>query len=213
MSESPEQARPKRVPAWRWFFQWRRLPLTLGLLLVAWIAIQIGLTARYTVKSYGANHAEVAIVLGAAVIDDKPSPVFAERLNHAIQLYERNFVKRLILTGGYGEGDSRSESAVGAAYAIARGVPANRIVTESVSHTTKENLIEANRLMIEHGWKSALLVSDPLHMRRACTMAADLGIYAGPSPTTTSAYVSFGAQFRFLLRELYFQHHYWLFGE
>ena len=212
MSESPKPAHPKGGLSWRWFFQRRRLPITLALLLIGWIAIQTGMIIRYTLRPPGI-YADVAIVLGAAVADDRPSPVFAERLNHAINLVTSRQVKALILTGGYGEGDSRSESAAGAAYAISHGVPATQIVTESVSRTTKENLLEANRLMVEHGWYNALLVSDPLHMRRACTMAADLDIRVEPSQTPTSAYVSFGTQFRFLLRELYFQHHYWFFGK
>ncbi len=190
----------------------KKVALWTSLVILAWIALQIGLILRYTVpRNY--PRGEVAIVLGAAVIDDKPSPVFAARLDHAIDLYKREFARKIILTGGYGEGDSLAESEAGAQYAIDHGVPAKDIAKETVSHTTKENLIEARRLMLEHGWKTGILVSDPLHMRRAMAMAGDLGMDARPSPTPTSAYQSFSKQFGFLLRELYFQHHYWLLGE
>ena len=193
-------------------FRLKKPLLWTTLTVLAWLALQAGLTLRYTLpRAY--PRAEVAIVLGAAVIDEKPSPVFAARLDHAIDLYKRQFVKKLIMTGGYGEGDRRAESEAGANYAIDRGVPARDIATETVSHTTKANLIEAKRLMAERRWATCIIVSDPLHMRRAMAMAAGLAMDPKASPTPTSAYQSFGKQFGFLLRELYFQHHYWFFGE
>jgi uncharacterized SAM-binding protein YcdF (DUF218 family) len=51
-------------------------------------------------------------------------------------------------------------------------------------------------------------VSDPLHMKRAMMMADDLDIAAVSSPTPTSRYRSLKTKLGFLLRELYFIHHY-----
>jgi uncharacterized SAM-binding protein YcdF (DUF218 family) len=62
--------------------------------------------------------------------------------------------------------------------------------------------------MRQHGIESAVVVSDPLHMKRAMMMADDLGIVAASSPTPTSRYRSLKTKLRFLLRELYFIHHY-----
>jgi uncharacterized SAM-binding protein YcdF (DUF218 family) len=60
--------------------------------------------------------------------------------------------------------------------------------------------------------RTAFVVSDPLHMRRALVMAHGLNIDARPSPTPTTRYRSLRSKAGFLLRELYFMHHYWLFG-
>ena len=49
-----------------------------------------------------------------------------------------------------------------------------------------------------------LLVSDPLHLRRAARMALDLGMDAYPSPTRTSRYQSLGTQVPMLAREIWF---------
>ncbi|MFN8446747.1 MAG: YdcF family protein [Caldilineaceae bacterium] len=49
-----------------------------------------------------AQLADVAIVLGAGTKGDQPPPVFAERINHAIELYKAGTVKKLIMTGGNG---------------------------------------------------------------------------------------------------------------
>jgi hypothetical protein len=57
-----------------------------------------------------------------------------------------------------------------------------------------------------------LVVSDPLHMRRAMRMAIDLGLDAHPSPTPTSRYRSLTTQLPMLLREVYFSAYYLVTG-
>lgn len=148
--------------------------------------------------------ADAAIVLGAAAYETGPSPVYRERLNHGIRLWEQGYVKKLILTGGVAEGNSRSDAAIGAEYALSRGVPAEAILLEEDSTITEENLRGAAALMEENGLETALLVSDPLHMRRAMLQAEDLGLKAYSSPTPTSLYTGFWQKLKFLARETFF---------
>lgn len=146
--------------------------------------------------------ADAAIVLGAAIYNDAPSPVFQERINHAINLYESGRVKYLIFTGGYGEGEKLSEAAVGRNYAVGKRVPAEHIFIEEESRTTFQNLYFAREVMRRNELKSALIVSDPLHIRRALTMARDLEIEnASASPTPTSRIISFNKKLEFLFQE------------
>lgn len=67
--------------------------------------------------------------------------------------------------------------------------------------------------MREHGLKSAIIVSDPLHMKRALMMAEGLEIDAVSSPTPTTRYRSLQSKLGFLFRELYFFHHYLITGD
>jgi uncharacterized SAM-binding protein YcdF (DUF218 family) len=60
---------------------------------------------------------------------------------------------------------------------------------------------------------SCLLVSDPLHMRRAVRMMRDQKVPCFSSPTRTSAYVSWAAKGGFLLREVVFLTGYLLAGK
>src|SRR5665213_102092 len=46
---------------------------------------------------------EVAIVLGASVVDGKPSPILAARADMAIQLFEAGKVSKILVTGDNGE--------------------------------------------------------------------------------------------------------------
>lgn len=157
------------------------------------------------------HHADCIILLGAAVHSGRPSPVFEQRIRHAVQLFHGGVAPRIIFTGGVGKGSSVAESEVGKDFAVSLGIPVASIFTEKVSHTTFQNLSEAQRIMNQRQWESAILVSDPYHMFRATRMAQHLGIRSQSSPTTTSVYRSFNIRFTFLLRELYFVHHFQLF--
>lgn len=148
--------------------------------------------------------ADAAIVLGAAVWGSSPSPVFEERIKHGIHLYQEGRIDAIIFTGGLSEGDQLAESEAAKEYALARGVPGEHIYLETLSRTTYENIEQALKIVRQQGFTRVLIVSDPLHMRRAVTMARDLGLDAHPSPTPTSRYTSWRTRLRFLLRETYF---------
>ncbi len=155
-----------------------------------------------------ARPSDCAIVLGAAAYHTRPSPVLQERIRHAIALYQRGTVRYLVFTGGYGTGAEHAEASVARDYAIRHGVPAEAILIETRSRTTHENLIEARRVMIEQGLGSAIIVSDPFHLKRAAMIAADLDLDAVTSPTPTTRFQSWQARLRFLARETYFYHRY-----
>ena len=161
-----------------------------------------------SIVSYGKDDnktpSDVAIVLGAGASDSGVSPVYRERINHAIYLYENGYVDYLILTGGIGDGNSMSDAFVSKQYAISKSVPADVILIEESSTITEENLENAKILMDEYALDTAIIVSDPLHMKRAMLMAEDYGIHAYTSPTPTTMYRSLKTKVQFLLREEFF---------
>jgi uncharacterized SAM-binding protein YcdF (DUF218 family) len=106
-----------------------------------------------------------------------------------------------------------AEAEVARKWALARRIPAAAIRIETRSRTTHQNLVEARAIMRAEGLRTALIVSDPLHLPRAMRMARDLGIDARPGPATTSRYRSGWTRLPFLLRESFFLTGYWLTGE
>ncbi len=171
------------------------------------VMIFLTLTAVGIVNYGKTDHkarADVAIVLGAGATDDAVSPVFRERINHGIWLYENGFVDFLIFTGGVGEGNTKSDSLVAKEYALLQDVPADVILIEEKSTITEENLAYAKEIMDENSFKTAIIVSDPLHMKRAMMMAKDYGIDGYSSPTPTSMYQSLRTKIPFLIREEFF---------
>lgn len=188
----------------------RRLALVAGAI-VLWlgaVATWIAIGPEVTGKERG----ETAIVLGAAVKDSWPSPVFAARLDHAATLYRTGRVGRIVVTGGTSPTDVISEASAGRDYLLRCGVPRAAILREDRSHTTRQNLANARDVLGPDRTKPVLIVSDPLHMRRAMAMAAAEGFDALPSPTPTTRYRSLGTQLPFLAREMWFMHVHWLAG-
>lgn len=165
--------------------------------------ISVGISISSYAKTDETQKADAAIILGAAVEDGAPTPVFRERINHGISLYQDGYVKYLIFTGGIGDGDSISEAQAGKNYAISMGIPESAILIEEESHITEENLENAKALMEQYDLQTALIVSDPLHMKRAMLMAKDYGITAYASPTKTTMYQSAKTKLPFLAREVF----------
>lgn len=147
--------------------------------------------------------AHAAIILGTAVWGDKPSPVFEERIKHGIKLYQEGIVDNLIFTGGFGEGEKHSEAEVGKKYAIEKGVNWEHIYLEENSRITDENFTFSKPILEKQKFQTVLVVSDPMHMKRAMTMAKHHQINGFTSPTQTSRYQSFLPKLGFALRETY----------
>ncbi|MBW2529378.1 MAG: YdcF family protein [Deltaproteobacteria bacterium] len=152
--------------------------------------------------------ADAAIVLGAAVWGGDPSPVFAERIRHAVGLYHRGRIGRILFTGGKGEGQRLAEAEAARRYALQHGVAEEHILLETTSRTTKENLVNAKRIAEAERLGRVLIVSDPLHMKRAMSIAHTLGLEAVPSPTETSRIDDASDQAWMLARETFFLAHF-----
>ncbi len=130
--------------------------------------------------------ADAIVVMGAAQYDGRPSPLFAARLDHAIELYRAGIAPHLIVTGGKAEGDRTTEAASAREYAIRHDVPAEAILVEDRSRTTLQSIRGVKQVMDDAGLATAVFVSDPSHMLRVLRMASDVGIDAFGSPTRTS---------------------------
>lgn len=126
------------------------------------------------------------VVLGAAQYDGRPSPVLAARLDHAIELFRTGDYRYFVVTGGKADGDRTTEAAVARAYALAWGIPDDRILVEERGRTTLESLEAVAGILARYEVRDAVFVSDPTHMLRVLRMAADLGLTAWGSPTPTS---------------------------
>ena len=186
----------------------KKCKILLALGAVIFLSVVIALSIAISIWNYGKTDekapSDVAIVLGAAVWDGEVSPVYRERINHAIALYEDGFVDYIILTGGFGEGSYKSDSQVAKEYALSQGIPEERLLIEEKSTITEENLEFSKEVMEENDLETAIIVSDPLHMKRSMLIAKDYNITALYSPTTTSMYKSLKTKIPFLLREEFF---------
>ncbi|MBZ5516640.1 MAG: YdcF family protein [Acidobacteriia bacterium] len=171
-----------------------RLPLRHGFLLAVGMLVAgaalaeraLYLRVRAQAERDEARAAQAIVVFGAAEYNGSPSPVFQARLDHAFDLEERGLAPLLITTGGSGGDPKFTEGGVGRDYLIQRGVAATKIVAETASHTTYENVQAATRLMRERRASSCIAVSDGFHLYRIKLMFASQGItvYTSPAPAS-----------------------------
>jgi uncharacterized SAM-binding protein YcdF (DUF218 family) len=153
-----------------------------SLAVVAYIAYQIGAQGSKDER----RPADAIVVLGAAQLNGRPSDVFKARLEHAVALWKEGLAPYLVVTGGKVPDDVTTEAAVARAWAIAEGVPSERILAEDRGRTTLESLESVAQIFRSRGLRTGLFVSDETHMLRVLRMASDLGMEAWGSPTRTS---------------------------
>lgn len=86
------------------------------------------------------------------------------RVRGAVALYEVGAVRQILMTGaGVGGDDAVSLKAM----AVARGVPADAVLLETRSRSTRENLVLAAPIVRAQGWRRVALVTSASHMGRA----------------------------------------------
>lgn len=130
--------------------------------------------------------ADAIVVLGAAQYNGRPSSILRARLDHGIALFEAGVAPYFVVTGGKAEGDRTTEAASARAYALSRGVPIEAILVEDQGRTTRESLRGVADVLRANDLRHVVFVSDRTHMLRVLRIAADEGIVAYGSPTTTS---------------------------
>ena len=91
-----------------------------------------------------------------------------ERDQMAADLYKAGYAKKILLTGLGGIVDSgqsfyQSSSSL---FLIKQGVPAEALLFDGLSVNTHQEALNLAALLTAHHWHSALVVSDPPHLRR-----------------------------------------------
>lgn len=157
--------------------------LALGALLLAGLLV-VGTAVRVWqfARTDDRTHADVILVLGAAEYNGTPSKIFRYRLDHARALFDQGVAAHIVTVGGREPGDRYTEAGAGGDYLNRRGVPRAALVEVARGRDTLGSAQAAAKVIGEHGWHSAVLVSDPWHMLRARAMARDSGIDARVSP-------------------------------
>ena len=158
---------------------------------------------RYAERDESAP-ADCIIVLGAGTDGKMPSPVFRERLHHAVTLYQEGYSDIILLTGGYSPGNEHSDAWIAGAYLQSLGIPEDAVLLEERSTITQENLRFAKEIMENENLSTCILVSDPLHMKRSMMMAKEYEIESFSSPTPTTRYQSWRTKLPFLARVTFF---------
>jgi uncharacterized SAM-binding protein YcdF (DUF218 family) len=160
--------------------------LLVGLGWFVWLYFQINAVARQD----QARPADAIAVFGAAEYLGRPSPVLHARLDHAVELYREDMAPLVITLGGGSDGDSgMTEGGVGRDYLLANGVPYDRIVAETESVDTEQQVTSLAEIARTRHLTSVVVVSDGTHLFRIRKLCEDAGLIVYTSPRATLGHI------------------------
>ena len=137
------------------------------------------------------------IVLGAGVKGEKPSQILHNRIQAAAAYGKQHPNVRFILSGGQGPDEDISEAEAMRRGMVASGIEADRLILESSSTSTTENL-QYSKALLPKGVRDVSIVTSDFHLYRARKEAAQLGLRtdAIPAETPLSGVLRFGMRER-----------------
>lgn len=171
-------------------FKWAFRLWLIGVLLLA-LAILV-----YS-RIDNAQPADVIVVLGAGLRGDgRPGPALIRRAEQGAKLWKESKATNIICAGGYPMiRTPRSEASACGEVLRNEGVPADIIVEEDRSRSTEENALYTREIMDEHGWQTAIIVSDGYHLLRAAWIFNMTGISHTTSPAAAPPLSNFVLSF------------------
>lgn len=125
------------------------------------------------------------IVLGCGVWGDSPTPFLSDRLDTAIDLYNRGFAPKILMSGDHGK-DDYNEVGVMRRYAMEHGVPSEDIFMDHAGFSTYETAIRASKIF---GIKKAVVVTQAFHLARSVYDCRSFGIECRGVEAVNSGYV------------------------
>ncbi len=140
--------------------------------------IVIDLSEQYICGTDGIEslkEADCVLVLGSLVYDDASlSPILADRVKTAIDIYKAGKAHKLLLSGDHGQKNYDEVNAM-MEYAISRGVPKEDIFLDHAGFSTYESVYRARDVFLV---QSAIIVTQKFHLPRAVYTARALGLEA-----------------------------------
>ena len=144
-----------------------------------WVYAQIVSTGNVD----NAQPADAIAVFGAAEYAGRPSPVLHARLDKAVSLYDRGMAPVIVTLGGGSDKDSgKTEGGVGRDYLLANGVPYDRIIAETKSIDTEQQVNRLAEIASREHFQHIIVVSDGTHLFRIALLCrrVSLNVYTSP---------------------------------
>ncbi|WP_263385260.1 YdcF family protein [Granulicella arctica] len=161
--------------------------LLLALIWTVWVYHQIATVASVD----QAQTADAIAVFGAAQYSGRPSPVFHARLDHVVDLYHKQVAPLIITLGGGSDKDSgMTEGGVGRDYLLANGIPLDKIIAETASIDTQQQVDRLVEIARENNLHHVVVVSDGTHLFRIRVLCEEAGLEVYTSPRSAFGRIS-----------------------
>ena len=113
---------------------------------------------------------------GCGIFGDRITPLLKGRVDKALTLYRKSG-KPMILSGGKGPGETITEAQAMHDYLLTQGVPEEDMILEDQSTTTRENLVNVQKMFDTDGQKhSYVCVTSDYHVFRTSMLARYIGL-------------------------------------
>lgn len=154
----------------------RLLKFLVGFLLLGfcWLFLHIAYATYDGLHNYP-GHADIAIVLGNTVnADSSVSPWLKGRLDKALQLYRKDKVPEIMVSGGQGE-FGVAEGMAMKRYLVANGIPADKIIEDNYGKNTYMTACNFAALNDSLHFSSAIAVTSFYHITRTKYIIRKMG--------------------------------------
>jgi len=162
------------------------------------LAVLIFIVAMEVIISYGAtfnnaDNVDYIYILGAGIIEDRPTLELNYRLDKTVEYITKNKnVKKIVLCGGKGTDEKFTEAYVMEKYLLSIGIDKKMLIKEEKSTTTYENIKYASEIIekIDNNFdKKVALVSNDFHIFRAKLIADKMGLKLTGLTAPTPIYI------------------------
>lgn len=160
----------------------RKIFILLFLLLLPWFLFN--LNRQFVPPIPGAP---VALVLGAGLWGDSPSPILTSRLDQAVRLYQAQLV-RFILVSGDNRSIDYNEPEVMKNYLVSQGIPEKSIIKDHGGRRTIDSCWRAKNVFKT---ESVYIVTQEFHLPRAVFLCQKEGLEVLASPAPMPSFNSF----------------------
>lgn len=141
----------------------------------------------YIGQQQDTNPSDVIIVLGAGLMGDELSASLRYRLESTIEYHTLHPEVPILVTGGQGYGETRTEASAMKEYLLMHGVDNSLIYVEDISTNTYENFFYGKQVL-EHKnitVQTATVITNNFHMMRAIYLGELQGFEIQPYSADT----------------------------
>lgn len=181
-------------------------------LLLAGVVLYAGI-AFFLACGFGCTAADgteqAVLVLGAGLNGNEVSDTLRRRLDAACVFYRKAPSVPIVVTGGQGPREGRTEASAMKEYLVLKGIPADRIYLEDRSTSTRENVLFAQEVLEKAGFgkvQRVVLVTNRFHCYRASLITRRLGLDPHVVAASLNPFDATACYLREVLAALY----YWL---
>jgi len=143
------------------------------------ILMYVNSFSKYYVTVKTAPKVETILVLGAGVVNGKPSLALSDRLDNAVELYKASKSKRILVSGDNGTTYYDEVTAM-KNYLVKKDVKKGAIFGDYAGFNTYDSMYRAKEIF---GIKTMIIATNEFHMQRSLYIARRLGIEAYGYPT------------------------------